>query len=446
VTFSLVYGDVKLVADAGFGKVAHIPHILDSDHVYHRLGSKYLNERGIGHWNPENRFTPCTAPTDRSIKDYGDWLINFLEWAETRKIKLHQCEYQTHLIDRYQAEMLSGKWSRDGKALSGTTVNLRVQEACNFLKWMADKELRTAFDVPYTVGRAQQETPLRKRRHASKQRRGKAQPKKKLLRIPTDDEIAKFLASIYVGCDEVYGLMCETVLVCALRREEIHCWRVDTLDPNPVNWVINDKTAPPPQQRVQVTIKYGAKGGDFGLDNGDKVGPERNVWIPLGHAYRLHNYYMKGRNNALRKSINKKRSVDEKKQSIKSNVHLFLEEKTGLRVSYSQFYHAWKSGDLPYKEWTPHFARDWWACSVLWKAMQEYKVLLNLPSQVSSVLLTMHAITVIQIQISPALGHASEETTMTYLHWISDMLGFNIIINYELENEDAYEKLITVGK
>ncbi|USX25322.1 site-specific integrase [Oxalobacteraceae bacterium OTU3CINTB1] len=435
--FSVRYGDADKVRSAGFGRVAELPFIFDSRPGYHRVSSWYLMDRGTGDWSPTKKFESGLRPSAASIRDYADWLINFLEWAEARSVDLIKCEYNADLIEKYQAEMISGEWSRDGAPLAGATINSRVQEACYFLTWMADQKLRPEFKVPYRRNRAGSNN-YKSSDVEIKQREGKVRVNKKRLRMPNDNEIAEFTLSVYEVVGEAEGLMSETILLTALRRAEISCWRTDTLPADPRDWEIVNPNAPISRQSVRVSIRYGTKGTTYGYNCGDKIGPERDVFLPLGHAYRLNHYYNNTRNKSLAKYIS---SADVKEQNnrIKKSVHLFINS-DGERIHGKALYRAWKKGNLPYKNWSPHLGRDWWACSVLLKEMEAHKELLKLPHAIASVLLTASAMTIIQLNIMPRLGHSSPETSMIYLHWISDMMGFNIVIDYEIANQEAYEK------
>lgn len=132
--FKLVIPDADELTEAGFGKVAHIPAIFDSTPGYARLPSRFLIDRALGVWDPTGRGTkPNPRPPSRiSIKNFGYWLCNALEWAEVRGVDLIACDYTTVLIGRYQQEMLKGIWSLRGKPLAAQTVNARIAVTLEF--------------------------------------------------------------------------------------------------------------------------------------------------------------------------------------------------------------------------------------------------------------------------------------------------------------------------
>lgn len=426
--------------EAGFGKVGHIPCIFDASPGYHRLGSRYLIDRGLGVWDPVSHGKrPKPPPNEQSLKNYAYWLANFLEWAELRGIDFMTCEYSTHIHGRYQSEMLQGIWSRDGFPLSPQTVNLRVQQACDFLTWLAFKGYRSDFEVPSSIvtvrtGGAKSSTAHEGMQVAS--RKGKVRRNKRHLRMPKDNQVRNWLDRVYQNAGKTKGLMCETILLTAMRREEIACLRIDTLPENPNDWHLSDPYAPRAEQRVLIDIKFGTKGPSYGREHGDKVGPERSIWMPLDLAERLHEYRKTTRVRALKTYVSAAVTVTEKRKRIGDSVHLFLNEETGKRFTGKGLYNAWTSVELPFKGWSPHLGRDWWACSVLWREIKKHELLRSLGSNVSAALLESSALSIIRLQIQPQLGHARDSTTIIYLQWVADMLGVSLSIQYEQDTAE----------
>lgn len=435
---TVYYSDPTLTTAAGFGRVAYLPCILDSRPGYHRTASRYLIDRGCGLWNPltRGRAVRGVAPTPRTIRNYADWLVNFLDWAEARGIDLSTCDYIEHVQGRYQEDMLSGRWARDAVALSPRTVNLRVTQACDYLTWMADKGLRTPFDVPQEVRRIKTGSATNSIGHKPKEvsvRKGKVRQNKRRLRMPTDDQVKAWLTRVYEQFGPTKGLMCETILLTAVRRAEVACWRTDTLPERREDWHLADPHASRSEQRVLVNISFGTKGPSYGRDHGDKIGPARDIWLPLELAERLDQYRMKSRNPALRLWVNSAKTAQEKQRRIKDTVHLFLDETTGHRIGDKQLYDAWCGVDLPYKGWSPHLGRDWWSCSILWREIKKHDRLVELGIDTPVALLESTVLGIIRFHIQPQLGHADDKTSMIYLQWAADMLGVNLSIQYEAE-------------
>jgi integrase len=441
--YKVYYSDPDVTTAAGFGKVAHIPCIFDARPGYHRLGSQFLIDRGLGYWNPLTRGKEVTAfpPGDITIKNYADWLVNFLEWAEIRQVDLHTCDYVEHVRGRYQKEMVEGIWSRDAVGLKPRTVNLRVQQACDFLTWMADKGHRPSFDVATELVPVKSRDATSSVGHRPREvevRKGKVRQDKRRLRMPTDVEVRSWLDRVYAKRGRTMGLMCETILLTAMRREEVACWRTDTLPEKKEDWHLNHPLSPQEEQKVLVSITFGTKGTTYGRDHGDKIGPERSIWIPLNLAERLHEYRMKFRNAALKKWVKAGATPAERKSRIDETVHLFLDERTGERITGKDLYHSWVGVGLPFKGWSPHLGRDWWACSVLWSEMKKHEHLLSLGVGTATALLESTAMSIIRLQIQPQLGHADHDTTLIYLQWVMDMLTVSVSISSEAEHDRAF--------
>lgn len=436
--YQVFYSDPKITSQAGFGRVVHLPCILDSRPGYHRLGSEYLIERGVGVWLPfgERPTDPRRAPTAQSIKNYAFWLANFLEWCEVRQIDLCQCSFLNDIQERYQSEMLSGKWSQQGFPLSVSTVNLRIHQACDFLFWMAYKGYRPEFTLPQnkiSIKENSSSTSPSQHSDSSQATKSKATPGKSKLRMPTDNKVVDWLNRIYESAGETEGLLCELILVSAMRREEVAAFRVDTIPENPADWDIPNPLAPISEQQVCVQIRYGTKGKCFGYDHGDKIGPAREIKIPLEMAERIHIYRRKVRPIFLKKWIQSAPTLLEKRNRISSSVHLFLNRKSGNRITGRDLYSIWISTPLPIKGWSPHQGRHWWACSILWREFRNHQKLPNSTSHEAPLNFTPFGLNIIRLIIQPQLGHSHENTTLIYLRWFSDMVGNGLSIAYDLD-------------
>lgn len=436
--YKVYYSNMQVTANAGFSRVAHLPCIFDSRPGYHRLSSSYLIDRGLGIWHPPTQDTKAygLVPSDQTIRNYAHWLANFLEWTEIRNVDLLTCTPVEHIYGRYKAELLSGTWSRDNVALSITTVTLRVQQACEFVVWLVEKGHRPPFTNYESYFASKTLSPnVEQRRHRTNRSSFGRTPKRpsKRLQIPTDEQLRVWLDKVYKKYGNVRGLMCETILLCAVRRTEVASWRTDTLPDDPQQWHINRRDAPAKEQLVRVNIKYGTKGRDFGKSHGDKIGPERDIWIPISLAWRLHEYRTGLRSVALRKWVKSAPSLEEKRQRISDSVHLFLDESTGRRLTSKDVYNTWTGVEVPFPGWSPHQGRHWWACSVLWIEMKKHERLRDLGVNTASALIESSAMSIIRLQIQPQLGHAHESTTIIYLRWVSDMLGTCVSIPYEAE-------------
>ena len=85
-SFATVYPSPQFLSNAGYEKVSNIPAIFDSRPGYHRLGSRFLIDRGLGLWDPRGRGTEQLPipPSAKSMQNYAERLCNFLEWCDVR--------------------------------------------------------------------------------------------------------------------------------------------------------------------------------------------------------------------------------------------------------------------------------------------------------------------------------------------------------------------------
>lgn len=436
-SFTVNYSSSDSLFCTRFPALSHLPFILDSRPGYHRLGNTFLTERGLGVWTPTPSpdFVQVLIPTPRTMGTFADSLANFLEYAETRKIALETCEYTVHLIARYQAEMLAGQWSKRGNALEPASANLRVHVACEFLSWMSSKGLRTSFTVPFVMKSVPTSSGTDSKGHQTKKiqsRKGKAKTKTTILNMPARGDLRLWLERIEKKFGTTCELMCESVVLSAVRREELVCLRVDTLPMDRREWLIANPEAPLKEQTVSITIKMGVKGAFHGMDNGDKIGPSRTILIPLTLALRWDEYRRTERNKAFAKWTSGFKGAARVKRA-KQAVHLFLRDEDGKRFSGKNFYQVWTGVELPVPGWSPHKGRHWWACFVLWR---EIKKLTAFDKEIPIAILEGSALSIIRMTIQPQLGHSQESTTMIYLKWVMNMLSVAVTLDVDDEDDD----------
>ena len=451
--FKLVFPNSDEMAKAGFGKVANIPAIFDSEPGYSRLPSRFLIDRAIGVWDPSFRGAkPNARPPSRiSIKNFGYWLCNALEWSEVRSIDLMTCDYTTVLVGRYQQEMLKGIWSQSGAPLAAQTVNARVDVALEFQMWCADKGYRKPFLIPTVTRSYSAGSHTNSNSHGAKTveaRKGKVKANKHNLVFPTDEEIRLWRKRVYdqpiVG--STHGLMVDHILETAIRREELACWRRDTLPLDRKEWKIINPKQPEELQQVSVTFGNGTKGREFYIDEfGDKMGPQGNIQLPLSLCKSIDNYRNKEREFALKHVTKGVRDRAKARQLVDQTVHLYLNPSTGKRYTGDQIYRFWINAGGP-EHWSPHLGRDWWACQYLWQKMQEHSALIKQVHGLTNLdadhpllrALKDTVLQVIQLEIKPQLRHVTSATTEIYLQWLFNQLRVPLNLT-RLWQEDGEE-------
>lgn len=449
--YRVVYPTKEFLEKRGFGRVAALPFIMDSRPGYDRIANQFLIDIGMGEWNSVTRGSEATstiAPTRTTMRNYAHWLANYLEYCHVRGKDPLKADYKIDLIQGYQGEMSTGSWSRDNVGLRAKTVNARVEVACMFLLWAVDKGLRKPFHIPKVRRTITIDSPKSGGGRVTKTvytRRAKVREGKRRLGFPDEMKIGAWLSRVRDKCP-VEGLIAELILETAVRRAEVAAWRVDTLPLDPEEWHVVNQDKPIEHQAVQVLLRYETKGQEYGEDHGDKIGPEGNILLPMPMALKLHEYRQKIRPKALTIALRKAKNTREAEILRKNAVHLFLNPATGERYTGQKIYDFWTSENVHCpRGWHPHLARDFWACSMLWKHLEEQKALVEFaiknkadPSVLKILALDIEGF--IQLTIQPQLRHVSRETTMIYLQWVSDRLGVNMNFheNYmqQLSEED----------
>jgi len=436
--YKITFLNPKELAAAGFAHFADHPFIMDSSPGYSRIPNQFLIDRALGIWYPKRREKGRNPvqPSRVSMVNFARALCNALEWAEARNIDLMRADYSTVLIGRYQKEMLNGIWSANNHPLAANTINSRVQVALEFQMWAADKCLREPFVIPTVtrtyVADSYNNSPAPETKSVES-RLGKVKVNKRQLSFPPHAEIKEWRQRVQdipvTGPTD--GLVADLILNTAVRREEAACWRVDTLPLEPKAWRIVNPEQLEEHQSVLVTLKYGTKGRQYGIDEyGDKVGPEGIIHVPLWLARRLHEYRNKERVAALMQKVKKGKTVAEQQRLQLQTVHLFLHPHTGARYTGDQIYSFWSRRVHGPSHWSPHLGRDWWACCYLQERMRQHAELIQLMLGTPNTSTGQHLVlalrdtaqTVIQLEIRPQLRHVSTQTTEIYLQWLFSTL------------------------
>lgn len=429
--FNAIHPNAEILTSQDFQHAADLPVIMGgSGTIYDTDANEFLYERCLGYWPPAvgGQQPPVTPKSQRT---YAQALADFLSYAWTRNLDLKSIDYVRHIYGQYQSEMLSGTWSATKRALSPSTVNARVDRACEYLAWLADKGRRPKFSVP-TVGQDIHIVPARFMGSAVRTvraRKGRARQRRKDLLLPTDQQLGLWLSDVERRHGSTMALACELVLQTAIRKAELIGWRIDTIPRTEAEWMIANPTASPADQNIVVTIRYGTKGGKFGEANGDKIGPEREILVPLTLARRIRNYH----------STIRRRSLLALKSNFKgtelatrmSDPHLFLDERSGLPISYDRVTNCWRNVvALPFKGWSPHGGRHWWACMKLWRELKLMEADIKARGDGVGRSLIAMATDIIRLEIKDQLGHLDLATTQRYIRWVARQLAVALPISY----------------
>jgi integrase len=429
--FAVVLPDPVALAAKGFAHASHLPVIFkDGGTKYDRDSNEFLYERCLGYWPPsvDGQSPPVTPKSQRT---YGYALADFLTYAAKRAIDLTKADYVMHIYGRYQPEMLAGTWSASGRPLSPNTVNPRVDRACEYLAWLAFKGRRQHFVVPTRDVDVSISSPNSTRSDVQtvRARKGRARSRRSDLQLPTDEELGRWLADVERRHGPTLALAFELILQTAIRKAELVGWRVDTIPRDPSRWVIVNPTARPEDQNISVSIRFGTKGGNFGVDGSDKIGPERDILVPLTLARRLHEY----RENSRRRSLMKLKVQHKGTELAKrmGDPHLFLDERSGEPVDYDRVTNCWRNVEaLPFGGWSPHGGRHWWACMKLWRSLKMREAELKSRGEMAGEALISMATDIIRLEIKDQLGHVDLATTHRYIRWVARQLSVALPTTY----------------
>lgn len=385
----------------GYNSVAHVPVIFDSKHRYIREVNRYLRERATLDWHPSFARGKMQATIQRrklkylaqkSLKNTADCLKNFIEWCDASDLDWRKANYLEHLM-QYREHMASGAWSQDGEPLASGTIEQRIDYACEFLTWAADRRLRLEFKMvtgSITVsmkGGTGTNTSRSVTHRAGRKRQAPAS-----LRLPKMEEIKFWLKSIKTKRGYSKWLLCRFILQTGCRASEAVLFRSQSLPPREDWNLIGD----------QITVR---------LEHGTKGGKERDIRIPVSFALELDNYRMGRRLKSLTKYLKENKKFPQP-------MELFLSEYDGRPVSKNTLQKTWKVG-APYSAWSPHLGRHTWACMTLINHMKNEARKYNEGdlSGMPEAFMWEAGRNAVQTQIQPQLGHVSEETTAQYLRW-----------------------------
>ncbi len=370
------------------------------------------------------------------------WLLNALEWADVRGVDLRTCSYEADIVDGYQADMLSGEWSRDGLGLTAWTTNARADVLCDYVSWLVAKGYRVEpFYVPrerVTIHVPNPTNAVGHRPIEVERRVGKARVNKKNLRVPKDSEVREWLQRVYATEQYVVGLMCETILGTAVRLQEVASWRTSYLPDARSEWHLNNPDVDVPEQSVLVELCVGTKGSFYGFDKyGSKMGPSGSIWVPRALAEKLHSYQRKDRNKGLSKWVRAAPSLEEQTRRRSLEVPLFLDESGKGPITAKQLYRAWKRVAGPFRAWSPQLGRDWWCCAKLMQSTSTHLALLTGGSADVRDLMRSLADNVIRYEIQPQLRHKDGRTTDIYLEWYMALINKPLGALYDAPVDEA---------
>lgn len=425
---------------AGYDSISHVPCVFDSTWVLHDAATSYLIDRALKQFSARDpsgsKSEGATLPTEQSLKSFGSWLVDHLDWCEHSGRDWRTVTYASDIINGYQRDMETGIWSRDQIPLSPSTINSRGDEACLFHQWGESRGLRKEFKVSTTIKRVRNDRGDSSDGHRTVEkevRDGRIRKHPKVLRLPTDGEIEKWHRNIRIKAGYTKALMCELIIKTGIRLEEVCEWQVDTLPLDKKDWIMK-----PGGEYVQVTLTHGTKGTKRRNAHGDLLGPSRIIKMPIELAEELDKYRQFRR--VANRSIYVRKSRDpaqRRKAAAQNPRRLFLSDHTGEPVSRQRLYEAWVlEGAIPFKGWSPHGGRHFTACKLIIGAVERTRKALSgqNPTALSPNWLNGCASDAILMEVRPQLGHVDKETSEMYLVWLAGVYSKSTIY----EEYDAF--------
>ncbi|MBP2235287.1 integrase [Sinorhizobium kostiense] len=371
-------------------------------------------------WHPEGHTADAAAlrgrrisfPSRATLQDWAERLSNFDDWLHETGRDWKAINYLADIVQGYQADMLTGRWSQDGRPLKTSTINVRVQIACAFLKWAGERGLRPSFNVLSVSISTEASSGTSSHGHNSltvTSRAGSLRAEvKPFITLPTVDEVRRWLSSVQARRGYTKALMCRTILRTGMRRREVVEMRVDDL-PERKDWVVIGG-------QVQMRLVHGTKGAKSHSSDGGEMGPPRTIGVPMDLAEELDQYRTWRRLKPA--TMWMKRNKGSPPPS-----RLFLGEHDGTPISMDTLYRAWTlTPDVKIDDWHPHTGRHYWACQTLLSALeQETSRAKATISEMPEAWVYEVGRYIIDTRIRPQLGHVDVETTLIYLRWITSL-------------------------
>ena len=265
MSYLVTMPDRKLLTQAGYGAVGHIPFLLRKDGTYPALANRYVRARALCEWwlrlgtggeavAPTRKFQ-----TAKSCISLVRRLKAFLEWVESSGLDPATIEYDQLLT--WQAGLLDGSLSSSGEPLFHSTINVYVNEACYYLTWLSlvprdasGQPVRGRFDIAARDVYVQTQDGRSARPTAKRiqVRLGSLEPvPPHSIDLPSVPDVARWMRALRARAP-VKALMAEVILDSGLRISEVNQMEVATLPPRS-EWR-------PIDGRVYFFINKGVKG------------------------------------------------------------------------------------------------------------------------------------------------------------------------------------------
>jgi integrase len=373
----------------------------------------YLLAKARGSW--VTGVTVVTAPPSdyavrkkkasaNTLKAVGEDLTNFLDWCEARNADWRTVSYE-QLEKRYVGDMIAGRWSKRNKGTipQPSTINRRLLYVSDFLYFAAKSGQRDPFQLHFEK--------VRDPRTGEEcgWRQGNVRHHPRSLRVPTHEELSRWLTALEHNRGRSPYLMAKTVIRLGLRAEETILLRAEQVPPVPA-----DRN----RGSVEMWIRHGTKGGRTPNDP-EKNGKERPIRVPVDFLMELHGY-ARGHRMLCLKAY--RESAKKMGSALPPPKELFLSRHTGRPYSYGRFHALWTSTLVPFKGFSPHLGRHTWAFyTLLEKIREQARLSTGVDGPLSGFVAGLTQ-SLIETYIQPQLGHVDPSTSTMYTNWVTEMI------------------------
>ena len=366
-----------------------------------RLFSRFMRERHAGRWSPEIGADPRGKVLSlKSIEHVAYCAADFLNWLFARGLRPEDAEY--HHVISYQLDIRHGRWGSGSGALSPGWANVKADEACTLLRWMAARGYRRAFQVPTkkVSWRTRDGKTVYKEVRVGKEDR--CTSGLELIDLPLERQVADWLEVVRKLRGRAKSLACRAVVEFGSRKTETCSIEV---------------TAWPKADEIAKAKNLGKKLVRIQLTKNIKNGRPRAIDFDVEFA-QIVRVWIDGPRNDLAAIYAKRHGVEP--------IQLFLSDAKGYEgtpISPRALYECFKlKRDGGPAVWYPHLGRHYSICHGILKGLQRDAATLDrLPNDMPLEWVQRRTAYWVDIQRRKS-GHVSAQTTEIYTQWIENNL------------------------
>lgn len=358
-----------------------------------RIFSRFMRERFSGRWSPQIGQKPSgNSLAIKSIANIAYIIVDFLNWLFAHGVLPEDGEY-VH-VTSYQGDVRHGRWG----AGNAEWANVKADEACTLLRWMAYRNHRKAFSVPTKhVSRRSQngKTVVMEVRVGREKQSNSALS---MIHLPDEPNVLNWLEDVRKRRGRAKSLACRAVIELGTRK-----WETCSIE----------VTAWPSAADIAAATRAAKKSIRISLTRNTKNGRPRAIDFDLSFAH-LVRVWIDGPRKDLAAVYCKRHGQEP--------IELFLSDAKGFEgtpVSTEMLYKCFKlKSDGIRTNWYPHLGRHYSICKGILNGIQQDAATLDrLPNDMPLEWVTRRTNYWLDVQRRKS-GHVSARTTETYTRWI----------------------------